>query len=220
MTSAKDDNVGKVGAPRTNKFGLMDLKGRKFGKLLVLQQVRTNDKRPRWRCECECGNRITCKHEDLIHTNHPKTHCGCANKGLPTIHKNEYSIWSGMLARCENPKHVAYEHYHGKGIKVCERWHEFKFFLEDMGKRPSKGHSLDRIDPNGNYEPGNVRWATGKVQARNKANSLYLPHPKTGELVPVAEVAEYLGLSYQQLRYRLIKEDKWNPVKKNQENVK
>lgn len=121
-----------------------------------------------------------------------------------------------MLVRCENPNHKTYEHYGKRGIRVAERWHTFENFLADMGPRPSKGHSLDRTDPNGNYEPGvyedgtpRVRWATAKHQARNKRASLFLPHPKTGASVPAAEVAEYFGISYQQLRYRYMKEGKW-----------
>jgi hypothetical protein len=71
---------------------------------------------------------------------------------------------------------------------------------------------MDRLDANGHYEPSNVKWATAKTQARNKRKSLFLPHPKTGKEVPAAEVAEYLGLTYQQMRSLYIKEGKWNPT--------
>lgn len=81
---------------------------------------------------------------------------------------SEYGIWSGMRKRCENPKCPAFKRYGGRGIVVCERWRaSFADFLADMGPRPSPKHSLDRIDVNGNYEPGNVRWATAATQARN-----------------------------------------------------
>ena len=72
-----------------------------------------------------------------------------------------------MKTRCNNPKHRRYSDYGGRGIKVCERWMDFNNFLADMGERP-EGLTLDRIDPNGNYEPGNCRWATDSVQQTNK----------------------------------------------------
>lgn len=96
---------------------------------------------------------------------------------------------------------------------VCAAWKDpekgFETFLKDVGERPSKGYSLDRKDANGNYEPGNVRWATGKEQARNKRKSIFLPHPTTGLKTPAAEVAEFLGITYQSMRARYIKLGQW-----------
>lgn len=80
-----------------------------------------------------------------------------------------YNAWSGMIQRCENHNHVSFEDYGGRGITVCKRWKEsFENFLSDVGERPSKGVSLDRVDNNGNYEPGNVRWATPTEQQLNR----------------------------------------------------
>ena len=76
-----------------------------------------------------------------------------------------------MLGRCNRKTHHKYADYGGRGVKVCERWHKFENFLADMGKRPN-GMTLDRIDVNGNYEPGNCRWADAKTQAANKRNSV------------------------------------------------
>lgn len=78
-----------------------------------------------------------------------------------------YKIWVNMRQRCNNPKNPKYKDYGGRGIKVCERWDSFALFLKDMGERPV-GHSIDRIDVNGNYEPDNCRWATAKLQRANQ----------------------------------------------------
>lgn len=83
--------------------------------------------------------------------------------------KPEYNSWLAMRHRCRNPKVTAFKNYGGRGITVCDRWHDsFADFLADMGKRPTLGHTLDRIDNDGNYEPGNCRWATWDVQSKNR----------------------------------------------------
>lgn len=237
---AQDPNIPRLKGGK----GLFNLRGMVFGNLTVLRLLPyRHQKRRMWLCACTCVSpqtgkptEIAVRHDYLLHTNNPKTHCGCLNRGLPTLHPREYHIWNSMIRRCTVPTQVAYKDYGGRGIKVCDRWIEsFENFLTDVGKRPSPNHSLDRIDPDGNYElihsrTGNpqVRWATSKDQGRNKRNSLFLPHPKTGLRVPAAEVAEFLGVSYQVMRARYVKEGNWpgqseynaTPVTKSPTNVK
>lgn len=204
-----------------NKHGLKNLKGIQFGSLIVVARVPGRVAwKIRWRCLCVCGKQIVVRHDYLLHTNSPKRHCGCLSikpQTFGSIHRAEYHVWKMMIARCHNPKNKTYKNYGARGITVCEQWrNSFETFMADMGPRPSNEWSLDRIDPNGNYEPihsttgqKQVRWTTQKVQSRNKRKSLFLPHPLTGETVPAAEVAEVLGLTYQQMRAKYITEGKW-----------
>lgn len=212
--------MSEVSLPKL-KNGVLNLKGRKFGFLLVTYATSKKSKGKRiWICRCDCGRTIEVRHDYLIHKNSPKTHCGCKDRvgGLPSQFPEEYHIHNSMLRRCYNETHVGYSEYGGRGIRVCDRWREsFANFLEDMGPRPSKKHSLDRKDANGNYEPSNVRWATSTEQARNKRKSLFLPHPVTGKKIPAAAVAEYLGISYQAMRAKYIAEGKWPTQQKSKD---
>lgn len=83
----------------------------------------------------------------------------------------EYRTWRGMIARCSDPNATHYDKYGGRGITVCARWRDFLNFLEDMGPRPSMAYTLDRIEPNGDYEPANCRWATKFVQQQNRRDT-------------------------------------------------
>lgn len=111
-----------------------------------------------------------------------------------------YGIWSGMKSRCSNPNDPTYRNYGGRGIDVCERWMLFENFLADMGERP-EGLSLDRIDNNSGYRPGNCRWTTMKVQRRNSRQTRFIEH--RGVVLPVTDWASRVGLDRNVLFARL-----------------
>lgn len=126
-----------------------------------------------------------------------------------------YPIWKAMLARCNNPKCKEYRWYGARGIQVCDRWHNFENFLEDMGEKP-EGMSLDRYpDPNGNYDPLNVRWATAKEQARNKRDTELITYMGKTQCIP--DWAEEYGIPYK-LLWKRIHMDQM-PIEKALENI-
>lgn len=113
-----------------------------------------------------------------------------------------YNTWLQMKARCYRSNHPAYDWYGGCGITVCDRWrNSFTAFLADVGERPSVGHSLDRVETFGNYEPGNVRWATKAEQQRNRADNRNLTH--NGRTMCPVDWAAELGMSLSTLRNRI-----------------
>jgi hypothetical protein len=112
-----------------------------------------------------------------------------------------HRVWSTMVERCTSPKSKKWPLYGGRGIRVCERWLTFENFLADMGERPSAGHTLDRIDTDGHYEPGNVRWATQTEQQRNRRNNRLITF--RGETLCLAAWAERVGLSIGTLGFRV-----------------
>lgn len=113
-----------------------------------------------------------------------------------------HRAWRAMLNRCQNPRGEDFENYMGRGIKVCDRWKIFENFLADVGEPPSPAHSLDRFpNNNGNYEPGNVRWATRKEQNNNKRDNQFITW--NGETHSRKEWARIVGISYRALISRL-----------------
>lgn len=109
-----------------------------------------------------------------------------------------YSVWIGMKQRCNDPAHISYHNYGGKGIKVCKEWSDsFVVFLQDMGERPSKGYSIERIDSSKDYQPDNCRWATRLEQNENKANNKYITFK--GKTKTVKAWSKEVGIQYRTL---------------------
>lgn len=161
-----------------------------------------------WWCLCECGVMREVIASSL--RGGVSTSCGCRNSDLvverQTTHGDtrsaEYRVWAAMWQRCTNPKQRSYARYGARGIKVCRRWEEsYEAFLEDMGRKPSPAHSLDRINYDGNYEPNNCRWATDTEQARNTVRNRLLTYE--GETLTMAEWSERKGFAYQLVNTRI-----------------
>ena len=117
-------------------------------------------------------------------------------------HTAEYNSWRAMLQRCYDTTHEAYASYGGRGIVVCDRWLEsFENFIADMGRRPTRLHTVDRKDNDGNYEPGNCHWVTRTVQARNRRSSRHVTIG--GERLTLAEWAERSGVCAETIAFRI-----------------
>ena len=190
--------------------------GDRYGRLTILREVESvrfpNGTLSRIvECRCECGTENTYRFYSL--KNGSTKSCGCLKLDLLSedgrnvkhggVGSREYVTWQAMKSRCTNPSNNSWSHYGGRGIEICDRWtSSFEAFLEDMGRRPGVGYSIDRIDNDGNYSCGhcdeclekgwekNCRWATSEEQSRNRSNTVYVEHD--GANVLLSELAKEL----------------------------
>lgn len=155
--------------------------GDRFGRLSAIDRVRSDDGLLLWRFQCDCGAEVISNGQPMLRKGVGRwLSCGCYRRetlrgSTHPLHRHGkrgsrvYRIWNAMKQRCHNPNQPHYERYGGRGVFVCQAWRDsFEAFFEAMGEPPSDKHSIDRIDPNGGYEPGNCRWATASQQNRNK----------------------------------------------------
>jgi len=151
--------------------------GQRYGRLTVVEYVRTEKSQSLWRCICDCGKTIVTRRQALRVGDNVS--CGCYNRENHTTHGMEgtriYHIWRSVISRCNNPKDICYHLYGGRGIKICDRWHHsFENFYQDMKEDYSDNLTIDRIDTDGDYEPSNCKWSTQKEQGNNRRNNRYI----------------------------------------------
>ena len=185
----------------------LDLTGQTFGKLTVLHEGQRITRKVtrvihvrQWVCRCQCGVVTTVRHRNL--QGGRVRSCGCSHFTHGQTGTPEYLIWHAMKQRCMNPRSPQYPNYGGRGIAVCDRWQQsYLIFLGDMGERPSKKHSLDRIDNDGPYSPDNCRWGTREQQNNNKRTNRFLIFH--GETLTISQWARRLHVHFCTLQYRL-----------------
>jgi DNA-directed RNA polymerase subunit RPC12/RpoP len=194
----------------------LEMVGRHFGKWLVLEEVEKRNNKRAFLCRCNCGKEHVVMGDNL--RSGDSTRCqSCSSKIKGPKRKTHglagtsiYAIWRTIKVRCRIPSYIGFKYYGGRGIDVCERWFDsFEAFLEDMGPRPSSKHQIDRINNDGNYEPGNCRWVLPKQQQNNKRNNVVIFF--NGESRSVAEWAQALGVNESTLYMRL--KAGWSPDK-------
>lgn len=175
--------------------------GSRFGKLTVIGEA---SRRYHLLVRCDCGEQKTVYRYNL--TSGHTTSCGCNQVQLRPKHgmcgHPIHHVWRNMRYRCAKPDHPEYKNYGARGIRVCDRWRtSFGAFLEDMGANWQPGLSIERIDNDGNYEPGNCRWATAAEQARNQRGNVVVDTPWWGRMC-LMDAAKRSGVPYPTLRHR------------------
>lgn len=177
-----------------------------FGRLVLVRRVENGKgRKARWLCICACGSEYVAEAYSLRRG--ITRHCGCdssARSRAATTHGGSrtrlYRIWKNMHRRCDLETHPDFPNYGGRGIEVCQEWSDFARFREDLGE-PGPRATLDRIDNDGDYEPGNCRWATPKQQARNTRRNRLVTY--RGRRMSLAEASELAGVPYKKVWERI-----------------
>jgi hypothetical protein len=194
---------------------LIDLTGKRVGKLVVIERRGKIGSKAAWHCLCDCGNYHLVS-ADVLQSERTKS-CGCHKIAVDTrgtryrhgmSASSEHKIWCGMKERCSNPNSAFFSHYGGRSIGVCDRWSVFENFYADMGQRPSKAYTLDRVDNDKGYEPANCRWATNEQQANNTRKNVMIVIGD--EARSLAQWSRHFGVDSDLASQRIIR-DGWNP---------
>jgi hypothetical protein len=190
------------------KFPVKDIAGQRFGRLVAIEP--TGDRahgHVLWRCRCDCGAMTVVRGTAL--RSRSTLSCGCYQRDvtLARITKHgdvrtpEYQAWRGIIQRCYNPGSSGYHNYGGRGVTMCDAWrHDYPAFLAHIGRKPSPRHSVDRIDNEKGYEPGNVRWATMKEQLTHTRVGLGFKL-LDGQGISLTDMASYLAITRGSLEY-------------------
>ena len=182
---------------------VIDEMEKRYGRLTVIRRAKNRGTRAMWYCLCNCGNHATVSGTNL-RSGHTQS-CGCLMRDAVTTHglgnSPEYAAWARMKQRCYNEHNHRFAQYGKRGITIDPRWNKFEDFLEDMGRRPSPNHSLDRVDNDGPYSPANCRWATWTQQERNRTNNHLLTHNDKTQCLEAW--ADETGINNSTLRARL-----------------
>jgi hypothetical protein len=182
---------------------IKDLTGKTFGQLTVIRFDKIHNNHSYWICRCSCGREKSVMGTNLIRR-YPKK-CYCGNSVNPKFYPKEYYAWCHIKRRCYKAYDKGYKYYGARGIQVCEQWlNSFDTFLKDVGPAPSPKHSIERDDVNGNYEPGNCRWATPTEQANNTTRTVYIEY--NGQKKPLRYWCDELGMPYECVRQKLWKD--------------
>ena len=201
----------------------VDITGERYGKLIAIRYVgRSNSKQSLWLCKCDCGNETTVRLSN-IRNGHTKS-CGCGEKENRNQFRNKsvrkhqesytrlYRIWIGIKNRCNNHNDDHWPIYGKRGISVCEEWNQqYEKFREwALANGYDDSLTIDRIDTNGNYEPGNCRWVSNADQQRNKRNNRYYTYHGKTQLIPAW--AEEFGVTDSTIRSRIRRGENPNDV--------
>ncbi len=192
---------------------LINMMGKKSGRLTVLSRESSKRNNAMWLCQCDCGNKKIVSGHDL-RSGHTRS-CGCLSRertskinrthGMSCL--KAYGVWHDMIARCLNKKNKSYHNYGGRGIAVCDRWLRFENFYKDMGN-PPEGLTLERVDNSKGYFPKNCNWVTQKEQTNNSRKNIVITYE--GQKRTMTQWAEALGMKTATLSYRI----KHWPIKK------
>lgn len=187
----------------------LSLIGQRFGRLTVTAAAGSDHNgKTTWRVECGCG-KVLVAVGSRLRDGQTKS-CGCLQRDTVSkrnhkhglSHSPEHKIWRGIIARCENSNEQSFQYYGARGIKMHPEWRDdFMAFLRDIGPRPSSRHEIDRIDVNGNYAPGNVRWTLPSIQRLNQRRTKQ--YTANGKTMSMSEWAKETGISVQTISARL-----------------